>query len=464
MLNVGMILKIGCYILIIVFGTHFIRTVAFNRYEAVTYEAASISLLISILLMWKSGFASQYVLFTLVMLAAFIGIAFSQYHFYMLLQNNIEKAFMSKSTFLKKKRKDDFVNGVLLTMASVAVMPSFSTFIEESKMFNNPGGFIGLVKSIMKRQRFQKKKYAMRECFAENVNLIGPCKPGIDDMVNDTKVVIPGAIHAKDLALDVSDEKKGLFLFDFLGFGALIAVFVFLYVVYSNMGLNDYNGHSIIRLFYLCILVVLFVGVSHFLRHMAFARYESVSYEFVFTALVIVSFGFFDSFISGQRISTYSCSVLVLGILLFFISSISNKSVDKKLHNRINDIIDNKLIYCISPEYETDRIKRRFLQNLKLICEWAVVPITKKKKSFIFEKFMITKKMKQFEEINMRKWDIPHMVSKLINTIVDDSKLSVTPDDLMLSKEEIRKTLIIVRVTALAGTVISIMSYGLGML
>ena len=160
--SADLVIITGLFLIIIVFGTHYIRTWAFNRHEAITFECSSAAFLFSLLLMIRYGVTWKLLLAAIVLFIAFAANAFSQWHFYMVLQDIIEKAFESKSKYLRKKENAYYINDILKTMASVAIMPSFSRFIEESKMFNNPGGFIGLVKSVMKRQRFQKKKYLMQ--------------------------------------------------------------------------------------------------------------------------------------------------------------------------------------------------------------------------------------------------------------------------------------------------------------
>ena len=227
-----LILKTGCYVLLLFFGTHYIRTWAFRRYEAVTFECSAGAFLISVLLMLRNGFSWPLCALAAALLLAFLANAFCQWHFYMLLQDIIKEHFLDNAGVSDKEAADlkdkannkkenkealsfdqqrqHAISNTLYTMASVAIMPSYSRFIEESKLLNNPGGLIGLIKSILKRQRFQKKKYRMRDCFAENVNLIGPCKPRLDTMLRDATKVVAAPIHANDLALDYKEEKIGL--------------------------------------------------------------------------------------------------------------------------------------------------------------------------------------------------------------------------------------------------------------
>ena len=149
----------GLFFNIIVLGTHYIRTWAFNRHEAMTFECSSAAFLISLMMMIRYGVTIRLLVVAIVLLIAFAANAFAQWHFYMVLQDIIKEAFERKSKLLRDQENAGYINNILQTMASVAIMPSFSRFIEESKLFNNPGGFIGLIKSVMKRQRFQKKNY-----------------------------------------------------------------------------------------------------------------------------------------------------------------------------------------------------------------------------------------------------------------------------------------------------------------
>ncbi|WP_024866386.1 hypothetical protein [Butyrivibrio sp. FCS014] len=432
------IIIITLYMLAIVFGTHFIRTFAFNRYEAVTFECSSITTLISILLIWKYGARPWLIVLFAGMLLLFIIDAMSQWHFYMVLQDVIKKAFSARADYLERNGVDGSVNETLLTMASVAIMPSFSRFIEESKLFNNQGGFIGLIKSIMKRQRFQKKKYQMRESFAENVNLIGPCKPEIDDMMYDETHVVPGAIHANDLALDYPDEKKGLFAFDATGFGALIIVYaVLVYGLVTGASFGPAKEATFGGTALLLVASVLVTILSHVLRHFAFARYELVSYEFSFAALVITSFHIIHGLVTGENITALSYCIFAVTLVVFLGLSFANRRLDKALHEKINKQYE-EIFYKIPLETETNRAKRRFLNNLKYICEWAVVPFPGSEKRFeMFSKLMFTQKMRDFENINKRKIDMPQKAAGLIDRIVPEYDSEVTVDDFCLPGERL---------------------------
>ncbi len=444
MSDVTAILLIIVYIFAIVFGTHSLRTVAFNRHEAITYESSSLCFLLGILAIWQYGFSIPLFLFCLILLIMFIANAFTQWHFYMVLQKIIDNAFSQREEYLENHGGDVTATNSLQTMASVAIMPSFSRWIEESKLFNNPGGFIGLIKSILRRQRFQKKKYLMREAFAENVNLIGPCKPEIDSMMLDEEHLIPGAIHANDLALGYSDEKKGLFSYDILGFGAHIAMTWYLISQYLNKAQPIMHQLPFIVTFILMILsAVAYVYISHILRHYGFARYESISYEFSVAALVIASFRVFANVLQRTQVPWYQWVILGVLFLAFLILSLRNKKMDKGLHNSINKRFD-EILYKVSLETETDRIKRRFLTNLKLISEWTIVPYPENKRwAGFFHRLAVTDSFRKFEEINREKQDMPNVMEELIDRIVPEYKKEVVEEDFMYSQDILKKRKIV---------------------
>ena len=424
---------------VLIFGTHYVRTWAFNRHEAITFESSSITALISLLLICQYGATAGSVGLFLLLLIMFAANAFVQWHFYMVLQGIIKKAFKGRADYLKSQGFSSFVNDTLLTMASVAIMPSFSRFIEESKFFNNPGSFIGLIKSILKRQRFQKKKYLMRECFAENVNLIGPCKPEIDKMMFDEKHVVPSAIHANDLALGYKEEKIGLVSYDVLGFGALIIVIsVLIYGQVHSYEIGVLPSSTMGNVLLMALLSIVFALVSHILRHFGFARYESFCYELAFTALVIANFRVYCLYLEGA-LSVVQYVILSIYFVVFVILSCVNKHFDRLLHDKINKLYET-IIYKTSLETETDRTKRRFLNNLKTISEWTIVPFPgSKQRSDLLSRFMITEKFKEFEEINRKKQDMAFCTKELIEQIVPEFSEDVSAKDFKLPMETIGK-------------------------
>lgn len=430
-------LETGVFLLVLFYGTHFIRTVSFNRYEAVTFECSSGSFLLSLLLIYYYGFSWPRAALAGMLLAGFVFNAFSQWHFYMVLQERIKKAFAEKAKYLEDQSKEakTTINETLETMASIAIMPSFSRFIEESKLFNNPGSFIGLIKTIMKRQRFQKKKYQMRECFADNVNMIGPCKPMIGKMMKDqtSENVISSAIHANDLALDYPDEKKGLASFDFFGFGAMIAIWVSLACNQHSLS-GEILNCNFKRAAWMCLLLTAFTALSHVLRHFAFARYESFSYELCFSVLVAASFGCFEKLVSGAGVSIAAMIDFACVLILFLESSLINRSTDSALHKILFKYYSD-IIFMIPPDSETNRTKRRFLHNLKVISEWAIVPfpgggklsdhfqnLLKKREMRHEGKKNMVSQLFEFETINMRKVCMQEMMQDLVIKVAPECK------------------------------------------
>ena len=154
--DLNLLFILGVCMAAVVIAAHFVRTWAFNRHEAITFESSAAAFLISVLLLIRYGFSAGRLLLAGVLLLGFVLNAFGQWHFYMELQDVIKNAFAERASYLKENGPQaekglPEVTDQLMTMASVAIMPSFSRFIEESKLFNNPGSLIGLIKSLMKR-------------------------------------------------------------------------------------------------------------------------------------------------------------------------------------------------------------------------------------------------------------------------------------------------------------------------
>ena len=350
------ILIIFVFLLILTFATHFIRTFAFNRHEAVTFECSVITVVIAFANLVIYGINWFRVGEFLLFLALFIANAYSQYHFYLKLQSNISKVFKRKADTLmhatedKVKEKDRYINDNLKILAAVAIMPSFSRFIEESKFFNSPENIIGLTKSIMQRSRFQKKKYLMREKFSECINYIGPCRATITDYNDSESSILSDPIHPNDLALS-----------DIIG---------------SNL-FNLFVDYALpIPMFIIGLFPLIFL--AHFLRNIAFARYESIPFEALFVTLILEGYLFYQSFEEGILKGKYpwniiSIVLLVIFFALFTAAALENKKYDKKLHIRINKCFV-PVISSIEYENETTRVQRKFLENLQYISTWAITP------------------------------------------------------------------------------------------
>ncbi len=477
------------FLLVLVFGTHYVRTWAFNRHEAITFECSSAAFLISLLFMIRYGVTIRLLLVVVVLFAAFAANAFSQWHFYMVLQDIIKETFAKRLECFNKQGNAYDINNKLQTMASVAIMPSFSRFIEESKLFNNPGGFIGLIKSVMKRQRFQKKKYLMRECFADNVNMIGPCKPTINSFIgdqsqnesgskhatdklqaisdaahaDDSSPIVSGAIHANDLALGYKDEKKGLFTYDILGWGAMIFIWYILFDSYKAIAAeaSTMSGSGAVVTL---IVILAFTCICYVLRHFGFARYESFTYEMTCTSLITVSFFAFTGTLSNNSSSYWMWLVFGAVLILFLAASFANRSTDKGLHKQINKKFED-IIKKITPDSETNRIKRKFLNNLKIISEWAVVPFTSGELSEkILQKLMITPKLKAFHKINQEKKNIPELMEQLVDRIVPELSDKVYAEDFQVQPEKLNRTKMILDIIGIASAAIVIICIWVGVL
>ena len=151
-------------------------------------------------------------------------------------------------------------------------------------------------------------------------------------------------------------------------------------------------------------------------------------------------------------------------LILFLASSFANRSTDKGLHKEINRKFET-IIYQITPDSETNRIKRKFLNNMKIISEWAVVPFTSGKLSEkILQKLMITTKLKDFYKINQKKKDIPKLVEELVERIVPKSTTFVEESDFRVEPEKLRRTKLILDIIGIVSVVIVIVCIWVGVL
>ena len=261
---------IGCYLFALIFGTHLLRTIAFGRHEAVTFECSSVALLFPLLLMTRNRCSWQLILISVFLCAGFIGNAFSQRYFYLIMQDRIKAALEKRAKHMDCHRQS-VIKYSLLPMASRAIMPSFSSFLEESTWFSYPGNLIGLLKSVIRRERFQNKKFLMRECIADSINMIGLCKTEVNFLqgqeTGEARDFTSGTVQASDLALKPEDEKRGLLCFDTLGFGAFVAIWCFLS---SYMRINTIIESTTAQILLVPLLIVagfaainFFYGVLH---------------------------------------------------------------------------------------------------------------------------------------------------------------------------------------------------------
>ena len=215
-------------ILVIVFVPHFVRTVLFGRYEAVTYECNVVAFLVSFFFLVKYNTFLPIIIFFLLLVAS--GLA--QFYFYMKLQKGVLEIFKEKR---RKEEKNRSFLDMIKIMVSCTIVPSFSRFIEESNPFNNPGNFIGLIKTYMKRKRFHKKKYMIRDVSADMINSFGYGKVPKDEVIienalgkKEKNYVEIETYEPEQFALDKKNEIAGLSAFDGTGFGAIAILMVFL--------------------------------------------------------------------------------------------------------------------------------------------------------------------------------------------------------------------------------------------
>lgn len=102
---------------------------------------------------------------------------------------------------------------------------------------------------------------------------------------------------------------------------------------------------------------------------------------------------------------------------------------------------------------ETDIIKRRFIRNLEGVSEWTIVPYPgTPKRSELIKRIMLTKKLRDFENDNQMKQEMPRITKELIQKVVPESGVEVD-EGVFIVSDPASKVLKIV------GNVISIVSF-----
>ncbi len=373
------------YLLILVMAGHYLRTFAFKRHEAITYECSALAAWIALFLIWQKGLSLPTAVLFAAMLAMLCLNAYMQHHFYMELQPGIDKAFEKRFRPLKDDPKYLPVRQMLRPMASIAIMPSFSRSIEESRLLNNQAGFIGLLKTMMKRQRFQKKKYLMRDCFAETLNLLGPVRPvfgkdgsGAQDLPEacgngPANPAGPApAVRPEDFALSSRQETIGLLSFDLLGHGALLIIFfVMMHLGPGLISTGSPASSDPAHTSGMIISAILLTLLIRQMRQFAFARYESVLYELGFFALAFVSFRAVGTLLNSGSFSGPHWIIAGAFLLIFILLTLINKSADSTFRKHVNNVFWD-LAGRISPETEINQTSRRFLRSLHSISDWAL--------------------------------------------------------------------------------------------
>ncbi len=408
------------FFIVLCFAVHLIRTGVFSRYEAVTYECSAVAFLTSVLMLIWHGFSWPLFAISIAFLVGLIMNAYAQWHFYMVLQDRIREVFDKKTQRDPKLQETVYVP--LRDMASVAVMPTFSRFIEESRLFNAPGGFIAMVKYFLQRTRFQKKKFLMRDCIADCMNLIGLRKPQTAPFYDTERpedagtAFVPEYVRADELTLDKKDEIKGLAAFDVLGFGALAAV-IALYVNIHGRIVGPAPGLSLLQIYITFAVVILFAFLSHVLRRFAFARDEMIGYEVILASLLTVSLHLFSTLLGGRMVSPVSWAAFAVIVILFAASSLYYRSADKKLHKEVSRSLA-KIRDGIRPDSEENRVIRRFLQNLNVISEWAVVGFPRRDHSDKIPGWPFCSRLKAFEKTADAQQGMIEQLKTLVKGIV----------------------------------------------
>ena len=364
------ILILFIYLAVIGYGTHFLRSRAFNRHEGVTFEFSFVTVLTSPLLFWKCGFSLITVCAFAVFILLFVLNGLAQRYFSRVLKERLHTAFALREKYMSAEAKT-----ALEELAGKAVMPSFSRFIEESKMFSKQGGLIGLIKTSMRRQHFQDKKYQMRESFADMLNLIGPCRAEIGSVSGEKKETgktVTRLVTPDDLALTEKDEKKGLAAFDILGFGGILLLFLLLIVVFVRPMQGPAEGASL-RLVIGLVCAAVMTAAGFFLRKAAFAHREFLVYEISFAAVTVSAFFAVDAWLSGAAFGLVKTLVFLAAVLVYAGLTLFFDRRDKKAYACIKEQFED-ILYEILPDGETGRVKRRFLRDLLSVSEWALVP------------------------------------------------------------------------------------------
>ena len=361
------------FVILFVAFTHVLLCKFFMVYEAVTYECSLAAVLLTFMHMRTNGLTVPNAIAFGICMLAFLLNALSQKHFYAKLKKIVENVFKTRVFDEKNRGSGEDMKDII----SGSVVPSFSRFIEESKLLNNPANLFGLIKRTLSRDRFQKRKFLIREKSAELLNYTSFYdvsefrKATANGTLENVKKDSPGPIVTpEDLALDYSDEKKGLFSFDFLGFGALFGSLIYVYKTSSGQSAAPLPEWG----FYLLLIAMGFI--SYLFRHIAFQRNNSLFTELAcvafFPVLYVFSTGTFHSSDWRDYVAFVIAAVLIF--LVFFIYGRSGKIRRKQAHDRFDLLKDNKDIR----EYpaETRRVITNCLDNLLFLCPSVLEPLS----------------------------------------------------------------------------------------
>ncbi|MBR7021702.1 MAG: hypothetical protein IKI15_11730 [Lachnospiraceae bacterium] len=361
------------FVIIFVAFTHVLLCKFFVVYEAVTYECSLAAVLLTIMNMHSRGITVPNLVAFGICFVAFLLNALSQRHFYGKLKNIVNDVFLTRYFDPKNKNSGEDMKDII----SRSVVPSFSRFIEESKLLNNPANLFGLIKRTLSRDRFQKRKFMIRERSAELLNYTSfhdaaaTQKAVAEGRISGNKKQLPGVIITpEDLALDYSDEKKGLFSFDFLGFGALFGSMIYVYMTSSD-------SSSVLLPQWGLYLLLIFVGFASYLfRRIAFQRNNSLFTELACVAFFPVLYIFSTGTFHSADWTDYTAFIIsvVLIFVIFFIYGRSGKIRQKKAQAQFKDLLDDKSIRDYPAE--TKRIIINCLESLLFLCPSVLEPLS----------------------------------------------------------------------------------------
>ena len=449
-------------IIVIVFVPHFVRTVLFGRYEAVTYECNVVAFLVSFFFLVKYNSFFPCIIFLILLIAS----GLSQFYFYMKMQKGVLEIFKEKR---RKEKKNRTFLDMIKIMVSCTIVPSFSRFIEESNPFNNPGNFIGLIKTYMKRKRFHKKKYLIRDVSADMINSFGYGKVPKDEVVTENALgekeknyVEIETYVPEQFAFDTKNEIAGLVAFDGTGFGAIAILTVFLLLF-----LRDNAGNAVWNVvnrstWPFGIIFLILPLIIWFFRYLAFANREYIQWEYISSFSLFMWFTFvFKWLTSGFDLSHMILTAISTVIYLISLAMISVnekkrtgvfiKMLDDRIYELkketkakyVKDIFDpdNKDKDKNTYVSEVNRVKIRYLENIRQITPSMIssgrIPVKMgDKEKALFDKLVLDEDIEKgkdkkgnmiafFKNIMFYKKYMPVLFSKICSAIDGEGDYSI---------------------------------------
>ena len=379
-------MSIIIFSVILVFSFHYIRTYSQSRYEAVTFECIVVSMYVSLANLFFFGLSFNNIyLYTTVILAGMLGLnTYHQHKYLNMMKERIKKAVNDIIDDIKKTKDQNSTEDIrisyyenLKAIGLTVIAPTFSSFIEENELFNNPGGMIGMTKAMLGgRKRFHKKKYEMRERIAELLNLAGPyvSQSGSEEL----QIVKP-----KDLALEVKDEKGGLIRFDVVGFSSFILFFAIVVLSTYKHSYGESGSFLQMNLSDALIFTGLLIGLGLFtwaMRQIAFGRKESPLYEVASSFMIVGAWKEFWDLTQYKAAPDYRriivlAIIFILWILISVICITSNKKIHKAIDKEFAGINKELDQYEENNNKKSDqikeiiRIRRLCVQNLHAVTQ-----------------------------------------------------------------------------------------------